>query len=437
MAYDRVRFLVVRDFLEFKKKYYWPDNPPTQLDKDQDRRFYFHLLQGMIRHQRLLEAEIQKRVNKPFHKLQNTVIGILSLGIYQLLFMHKIPARASIYETVELVKPFRVYPQKSLINAILRNLQRDLEQDYSCQHYPLAIRTSHPDWMVERWLQTYSETEVQSICEANNTFEGITVRPVSPWNAQQLCQMLAKEGVLSQPHPIVSQALIVENASELLASSVFSRGTCYVQDASSQIFLELTQSLWTGVVLDMCAAPGGKTIQLLGSSHIKKLVANDVSRKRLVQIHQNIQRLQRPAPALMISDGRFSPFTANFDTILLDVPCSSSGTLRKNPHIKWIGSDSALLSKTRLQTQLLENAARCVKKEGMLVYATCSLEVEENEQQVEYFLEKNPDFTMLPFTEIPEIPKQYLPYLTDKGYYKTIPAPHIMGFFAAVFLHKR
>ncbi|MBF0286701.1 MAG: hypothetical protein HQM14_02690 [SAR324 cluster bacterium] len=437
MAYDRVRFLVVQDFLEFKKKHYLPDTPPSQLKKDQDRRFYFHLLQGMVRHQRLLETEIQRRVNKPFHKLQGTVIGILTLGLYQLFFMDKIPVRASIYETVELATPFRLLPQKALINAVMRNLQRDLEKKYSYQVHPLPIRTSHQDWMVERWRQAYSNDDVQSICEANNTFEGITIRPVAPWNTQQLYQMLKEEKVLATPHPIVSQALIVENTSDLLISSVFIKGACYVQDASSQIFLELTQNLWKGFVLDVCAAPGGKAIQIQTAPHVTNLVVNDVSRKRLLQVCQNMQRLQRNPPVFVVSDGRFLPFAAKFDAILLDVPCSSSGTIRKNPHIKWIASESELLSQTTLQKQLLENAARFVKPEGVLVYATCSLEIEENEQQVQKFLEKNPDFIILPFATNTAILDSYRSFVTEKGCYKVIPSSSMMGFFAAVFLHKR
>ncbi len=436
MAYDPVRFLVVRDFLKFKKTAHWPEQPPAQLTSDKDRRFYFHLLQGMIRHQRLLETEIRKRATKPFHKLQNTVIGILSLGIYQLFFMDKVPAHASIYETVELAIPFRVPRQKGLINAILRNLQRDPEKERILENYPLPVRTSHQDWMVEKWQKSYSERDVELICEANNIFEGITIRAMKPWSSEQLQQTLQEEGIESRPHPIVGQALIVENASDLLRCSAFHQGAFYVQDSSSQIFLELTASLWKGDVLDVCAAPGGKALQILEAPQLRHVLINDVSWNRLTQLRQNVERLRLNMSQLIISDGRRLPFLSLFDAILLDVPCSATGTIRKNPDLKWIPSPEKLLAQTSLQRQLLDHAKTHLKPGGVLIYATCSLEVEENELQIEQFLEKNPDFMMLPFNQVSRVPQAYLPYLTKEGYFRPLPSISMMGFFAAVLLHR-
>ena len=189
MAYDPVRFLVVRDFLRFPRSFHWQDRLPDQLKTVKDRRFYCHLLQGMIRHRRLLQTEVCNRVDKPFHKLQKSLVGILALGIYQLLFMNRIPTRASIYESVALAHPFRIIAQKSLINAVLRNLASDLENNYSYHHHSLAIRTSHQDWMVARWQAFYAPAQVESICTANNIFEGVTIRAMPPgsgkvsWNA--------------------------------------------------------------------------------------------------------------------------------------------------------------------------------------------------------------------------------------------------------------
>jgi len=436
MAHDPVRFLVVRDFLKFKKTAHWPEHPPAQLTSDKDRRFYFHLLQGMIRHQRLLETEIRKRATRSFHKLQNTVIGILSLGIYQLFFMDKVPAHASIYETVELAIPFRVPRQKGLINAILRNLQRDPEKERALQNYPLPVRTSHQDWMVAKWQKSYSEREVQLICEANNIFEGITIRAVKPWSCEQLQQTLQEAGIQSTPHPIVGHALIVENASDLLRCSAFHQGAFYVQDGSSQIFLELTASLWKGDVLDVCAAPGGKAFQILEAPQLRQVLINDLSWKRLAQLRQNVERLRLNMPQLTLSDGRRLPFLSQFDVILLDVPCSATGTIRKNPDLKWIPSPAELLNQTCLQRQLLDHAKTHLKAGGVLIYSTCSLEVEENELQIEQFLEKHPDFMVLPFSQFSSVPQAYLPYLTKEGYFQTLPSTHMMGFFAAALLHR-
>ncbi|MBF0277582.1 MAG: 16S rRNA (cytosine(967)-C(5))-methyltransferase RsmB [SAR324 cluster bacterium] len=436
MAYDPVRFLVVRDFLNFKKTNQWAEQAPEQLTKNIDRRFYFHLLQGMIRHQRLLEEEIRSRIKKPFHKLQDSVVGILSLGIFQLYFMDKVPARAGIFETVELAVPFRIFQQKGLINAVLRNLQRDPDKKSRLLNYPLPVRTSHQDWMVARWQNSYSKSEVQSICEANNVFEGITIRTKKPWNRAQLQKKLRAEGVESRLHPIADQALIVENASECFRTNAFHEGAFYVQDSSSQVFLELTESLWKGDVLDACAAPGGKSLQILESSQLRHLVINDISRNRLLKISQNIARLNLNSQMLTISDSRRLPYLKPFDVILLDVPCSATGTIRKNPDLKWTAQPATLLKQEDLQRRLLEHSVLHLKPGGTLVYSTCSLETEENDLQIKQFLENHPEFELLPFFQLPNVPQNYSPYLTKEGYFRSLPSPEMMGFFAAVLLHR-
>ncbi len=432
MVYDRVRFLVVRDFLKFPHSSHWQDQLPEQLKTRKDRRFYFHLLQGMIRHRRLLHAEIQNRVDKPFHKLQKSVVGILVLGIYQLLFMDRIPIRASIYESVALAHPFRIIAQKALINAVLRNFARDMEKNYSYHRQPLAIRTSHQDWMVARWQKFYTPAQVESICTANNTFEGVTVRSMPPWKRENLLECLEKEGLSVRLHPIAAQALVVENAADLFHTTAFQQGACYAQDSSSQIFLDCTAPLWKGKILDVCAAPGGKSIGILQAPHPQRLFFNDNSPKRMRKLRQNMQRLRLPTSGLLVSDGLKLPFKEPFDVILLDVPCSATGTIRKNPDIKWIASKEALLSKTHIQQQLLDQASYLLKAEGMLVYATCSLELEENELQIEQFLINHPDYAILPFRQFLSHCKPGMPFLTEEGYYKTLPSPDLMGLFAAV-----
>lgn len=432
MAYDPVRFLVVRDFLRFPRSFHWQDRLPDQLKTVKDRRFYCHLLQGMIRHRRLLQTEVCNRVDKPFHKLQKSLVGILALGIYQLLFMNRIPTRASIYESVALAHPFRIIAQKSLINAVLRNLASDLENNYSYHHHSLAIRTSHQDWMVARWQAFYAPAQVESICTANNIFEGVTIRAMPPWKREGLLECLEKEGLSARLHPIAAQALVVENAADLFHTSAFQQGACYVQDSSSQIFLDCTTPLWKGNVLDVCAAPGGKSIGILQAPYRKNLFLNDCSPKRMRRLRHNMKCLRLPTRGLLVSDGLQLPFKSPFDVILLDVPCSSTGTIRKNPDIKWIASKEILLNKIHLQQHLLNKAAHLLKAEGLLVYVTCSLEMEENELQIEHLLRNHPDYAILPFQQFLTHSTPWLPFLTGEGFFKTLPSSHWMGLFAAV-----
>ena len=436
--YDSVRFLAVQEFLKFQETHQWVKEIPPQLEKEQDKRFFYQLLQGMVRHSRLLEAEVQKRLKLPLSRLQKVVLGILTLGVYELLFLDKIPTRATIFETVELTNPFRVAQKKGLVNAVLRNLQRDLEKQYHFDgQHSLAIRTSHPEWMVERWLKHYGEEITINICTSNNDFSGITVCPVPPHTRQSLFDALKKEEVDCEYHSIAKDALVIEQPSMLLKSSVFRQGGVYVQDASSQIFMEITQSLWKGNILDACAAPGGKTIQMLHRGEWDFLIASDVSWQRLQSLKENIQRLKLRSPVMIAADGAHLPFQEEtFDAILLDVPCSSTGTLKKNPDIKWTFNSETLLRQVDVQMKILEHALPFLKPFGFLVYSTCSLEVEENEQQIHQFLQRFPEFQIVPWDQLAEAPPSYRAFLTSEGFYKVFHSREMMGFFGAILRRK-
>jgi len=268
----------------------------------------------------------------------------------------------------------------------------------------------------------------------NNIYEGLTVCSNPSWSLGQLQEALKQEEIKFEVSE-GSETLFIENASNLLSAKVFKEGHCYVQDGSSRVFLEFTRSLWKGAVLDVCGAPGGKAIYIANIPDVKKLIVNDSSWKRMKLIRQNFDRLKLPLPPLVVSDGGQLPFSSKFDTILLDVPCSSTGTIRKNPHLKWIDSEKKLLEKVDLQQELLDQTSKYLKLGGIIVYATCSLEIEENEHQIKIFLEKHPDFKMVPFQKFVESSEQVDKLLTSEGYYKCLPNSKMMGFFSAVLLH--
>lgn len=437
MRYDRIRFLVIKNFLEFQRSLQWSASPPDFND-DQDRRFYYNLFQGLTRHYLLIEAEIHKRLKIPFQKLQKSAKGILALGVYELLFMDKIPARATLSQSLELTAPFKIPQRKPLINAILRNLQRDLEQGYNFEkHHSLAIRTSHQDWMVKRWEKNYGELLVKNICEESNRFEGITICPGPEYNYDQLKKLLREQEITYRTHPAALNALIVENSSTLFQSKLFKEGACFIQDASSQIFMELTSSLWTGDVMDICASPGGKSIHISQCTNVKNFITNDVSPQRMGTLTENFRRLKCVTPHFIAADGCCLPFKDyKFDAILLDAPCSSTGTIRKNPDIKWYTPEH-LLRQVPLQSQLLHSAAQLVKPGGYLIYATCSLEVEENDKQVELFLENHPEFQLCLWKETVSIPEAYFRFIHDENIYRVLPSDSMMGFFGVIFRYRQ
>lgn len=430
-AYDAVRFLAVKNFLKFCDTLVWDNTPPESLEKKTDRCFYFNLLQGMVRHHRLLENEISKRVKLKFEKLEKVVKGILIIGAYQIIFMDKIPTRASIYETVELAPPFGVSHRKSLINGVLRNLRRDLNQKNHFHDYSLALRTSHPDWMVTRWNQFYSPKEVQEICEANNQFDGVTIKVYSSCSPEQLICGLHEEGIIARQHDILPGALIIEESIGLFKTQAFKSGKFYVQDASSQIFLEIISPLFRGKILDLCAAPGGKSIGILEHSSELDLVVNDISFKRMGQLRENFKRLNLPNPQITITDGSEITFKQVFDTILLDVSCSATGTIKKNPDLKHVNSVEKLLNKIKLQRKLLNSVAQCIRPGGYLIYSTCSIEREENADQIENFLKQHSDFNLVNCLQLVN-KESFRKFCVSKGYFQSLPSCNMMGLFGAI-----
>ncbi len=429
----QTRFYVVRAFLEFMKMPGTPPVPPELLSDARDRGLYTHLLKGMIRNERLLNTEI-KRITKPERRLSRVVRTIIKLGLFELMFLDRVPAHATIHQAVSLAGRFRIQTMKSLINAVLRNFQRQLEQGYNYRTvYPLGVRESFPDWMIHRWNKVYGPEITQKLCETSNHFGGLCVRPLPPWDIHQLQNHLQQEHIECVIHPLVEDMLIVDQGAGLLDTPAFRQGKCYLQDASNWIFLKMSRPLFHGAVLDVCAAPGGKALEISRNSRISALIVNDSSGTRLKRLRANYTRSGTEMPGIIQSDGSKLPFNPRqFDTVLLDVPCSSSGTVKKNPDIKWRKSESELLRHLPLQQCLLEESARVLKKTGTLVYATCSLEPEENEEQILLFLNKHPEYQLCSFRVLVTVPESWQAFITPLGWLKILPDDTLTGFFAAL-----
>lgn len=441
---EPARLAALRDYLAFQRGESLREEPPAHLRAEPDRRLYVQLLRGMVRHRRLLEAELERLARRPLRRLDPAVAAAALLGLFQLYFLERVPAHAAVFETVGLAGALKQNRARGLINGVLRAALREgAESRAAFAALPLAVRTSHPDWMVARWTARYGEAATTAICEANNAGGGLTARvETGRISRDELLKRLAAENVTAEVHPLLSGAILVGQAGALLFGRAFAEGLCYVQDVSSQLLLAWTAPLLTGRVMDVCAAPGGKLSYLAGLRRDDlQVLGADISPRRLARVRENFARLGLPPPPLLAADGCRLPLPGGSepggwpDGLLLDVPCSATGIIRRHPELKWRKLPEHLPGHVEMQRALLAEAARVLKPGGLLLYATCSIEPEENEENVAWFLTTHPEFRRRRLNEIPPPAGLGEPaggLLTAEGDLLILPGPDRTGMYGAL-----
>jgi 16S rRNA (cytosine967-C5)-methyltransferase len=369
-------------------------------------------------------------------KLDPEVLTSLRMAAYQMIFLNRIPARSAIHESVELVKQSRKRSAVSFANAVLRKLAGDgkcnptAEIAVSKTSSELAERSAHPEWLVERWVKHFGFGRAVKLCGYDQQIPKTTIRLNDP---EQECR-LSREGIQLAPGRILASARQVI-AGDLRAGRTVVSGQVIIQDEASQLIALL---LGQGSrILDCCAAPGGKTRVLAEQNPCATIVA--------VDLHPHRARLLRklvPAENVRViaADASALPVTAFFDRILVDAPCSGTGTLARNPEIKWRLKVKDLADLRSRQIAILQSAMLRLSAGGCLVYATCSLEAEENQAVMEEALSANSSFKLLncgdrlqQLRSQGELVWNDLDSLTDGPYLRTIPGIHPCdGFFAAL-----
>lgn len=434
-----MRLAAVKAYLDFAGGGQWRESAPPHITREDDRRLYTQLLRGAVRHKRLLEAEVARLSGRPLARLDAPVAAVALLGLLQVRFL-KLPAHAVVYETVELVTALGNGSAKGLVNGVLRAALRERESGADpAAAYSLGVRTSHPDWLVERWQRRYGDKRAAAVCAADDRFEGSTVRAETRRiPCADLLERLAAEGVSASAHPLLPGAIQVARLGDLLRSPAFAEGLCYVQDVASQVLTAWVAPHLGTRAVDLCAAPGGKLTHLLGlRAPGLWLVAADSDPRRLARVRENLARLRLPSLPLLAADGRALPFSPArpWDAVLLDVPCSATGMIRKYPELKWRKHEDDLARYGETQRALLDEAARHVAPGGLIVYSTCSLEPEENEEQIAAFLSRRGDFARVPFTALPAphglgAPPEEL--LNAEGDLLVLPAGDRLGLYGAL-----
>ena len=400
--------------------------------KPTDRSLCHELVLGVLRWQLNLDKRIEYYSNRKIESLDRAVLIALRLGLYQLRFLTRIPASAAVDESVKLVQVARLSSARAFVNAVLRRATR--EPDYnpasSCPDplLQIAIETSHPLWLIQRWIDSFGRDEAEALAKANNETPPIAFRVVrNRTEPDAILKRLEAASITIEPSRIAKCAWRCSTGAAVLRA-LAQDGQIYFQDEASQLVAELVKAQPGDLVLDMCAAPGGKTTLIADDAKDSVVIACDISVKRLATVALSVARQRLTNVSLLLLDAAVPlPFKAgSFDHVLLDAPCSGTGTLRHNPEIRWLVTPEEIPRFAERQLLFLHNAAQILRSGGQLIYSTCSLEPEENEAVVAKFLDVN--------KTISAIPLKIGAITSPSGHARTWPHRHgVDGFFVAAF----
>jgi 16S rRNA (cytosine967-C5)-methyltransferase len=393
------------------------------------------LVMGVLRWLSLLDQRLAGASSQRLDRLDPEVLTALRLGLYQLQFLSRVPARAAIFESVELVKAARKRSAASFVNAILRKTERNSAEtaldaiEHCADASQLAGCSAHPEWLVARWVERYDLASARQICVHNQSVPGTAIRIYDDQSEKEL----AEGGAHLSPGLLLSSARRVDSG-DVTKTSAYREGRILIQDEASQLVALLAGH--GEKILDCCAAPGSKTSLLAKRNPRARVFASE--------LHLHRARLLRhlvslPNVHVVAADARQLPFASGFDRILADVPCSGTGTLARHPEIKWRLKPEDLPDLQSRQIAILKSALGQLAVGGRLVYSTCSLEREENEAVVEAALEDGAGFALVDcrveleqLTRSNELRWEDVGSLLAGPYLRTIPGEHPSdGFFAA------
>jgi len=366
------------------------DRRTSQLDP-RDRRWTRELVYGMLRRRARLDAWLDDRIRGGAARLDPDLIDLLRLGAEQLLFMHSVPAYAAIGQTVELSKRRCGIGASKLVNAVLRRLDRERASlDTPTIGDPadaLALEFSHPTWLVSRWIARWGAADTRALLAANNAEAPLIARPIRT-SLEQLAASLEAAGIATAVAPLVTDSLVLEGpVTSLTDIGAFRQGLFHLQDPASTLVTRFAAFPAGTTVADVCSAPGGKAVELARTA--RAVFASDLSPSRARRIRENVERLQVTNLHAYAANAK-EPAIGAVEGVLVDAPCTGTGTFRRHPDARWRLRVSDLAVMSAVQREILASAAQLVRAGGLLVYSTCSLEPEENDEQVSRFLATHP-----------------------------------------------
>jgi 16S rRNA (cytosine967-C5)-methyltransferase len=402
----------------------------------EDRNLATALVLGVLRWQIALDQSVRPLLKKPNARLDLEVQIALRLGAFQLLRMDRIPARAAIDESVELAKQAGHRFASGMVNAVLRKLAGQVAD--ASQSIPAA--SAYPAWMTDRWTRSFGEDVTCAICSHGQSQPALAVRLNDPSAEGELL----REGLELAPATLLANAFIVVSG-DVTGTAAFREGRIRIQDEGSQLIAEIAGE--GSAILDSCAAPGGKTLVLAERSPRARIIACEASPSRLESMRERLMPLGNRVECLR-ADATCLSYESEFDLVLADVPCSGTGTLGRNPEIRHRLRADDFARQAERQTQILAGALGAAQPRGRIVYSTCSLEPEENEQVVAAVMAVRSDARVIPLQArlahmeregvlVTGAAENLQPCITPEGYLRLFPGQFgTDGFFVAL-LEKR
>ena len=408
---------------------------------DFDKSLLNEMAHGVIRWKRRLDWFLNGFYRGQYEKTLPEVKNALRVALYQILFLNKIPYSAAVNEAVEFIKKIHGDKHAAVVNGLLRTIIRTLDslvwptREIDEVNY-LGIIQSHPNWMVRRWINRFGFDDAEKLCESNNRRPFLSLRTnrlrITP---DELAEHLNSKKINHRASEHIDGYFSIKVMSRIYADDFFKQGFFSVQDVSAGFMVRLLNPGENDLVLDACAAPGGKTSQMAEMMNNKgKILALDKYLSRVEIMNENLNRLGILNTTTLHDDinNPESPelseeMLGKFDKILLDVPCSGLGVLSKKPDIKWKRELEDIKKLQVLQIEILENAIKYLKPNGVIVYSTCTTENEENGDIIREFLRNHPEFKV-------DDAKNYVPenVVNDEGFIETFPHIHgIDGAFGA------
>ena len=393
---------------------------------DLDRKFCTELVYGAVKASASLDWKISKYLNRLLAKVDEKILAVLRVGMYQIFFLDRVPNSAAVNESVELSKKFCGLGASKFVNGVLRSAVRephksDFPTGYDVQS--LALRTFHPAWIVKLFIEEFGLDVTKKILEFDNTDPPLCLRVnFLKTTREKILNTLNKSGLQAEASTFAPEGIIcTKNIGALDKFQPLRAGLCQVQDESSMTAARLLNPAAGDFVIDACAAPGGKTTHLAELMNNRgRIVAADIYDTKLEHIKLNADRLGIKIIEPLLIDARElgEKFTAQADKVLVDAPCSGLGVIRRKADLRWKKTSDEINSLPTLQGEILDSAAKTLKRGGTLVYSTCTITRRENQKVIENFLANHADFELVKMQTL-------LPHVTNTD-----------GFFSAKLIRK-
>jgi 16S rRNA (cytosine967-C5)-methyltransferase len=419
-----------------------------------DRALAVEIAFGVLRRLSTIDWRLKPVLNKPLARLPTIVQMVLRIGAYQLLFLDRIPSSAAVSESVNMAKAQSrnlKHDWSGLVNAVLRSLIREPCPPWpSVQEHPseaLAVRYSVPEWLSRRWIERWGIDRARTACEQVSVIPPLTLRVNRlQLGRDEFLRRLQEAGYKAKPTRVSPAGVTLEEGVPIPSLPGFEAGQFYVEDEAAQLIPPLLDAHPGNLVLDACAAPGGKTTHLAELMNgTGRIYAVDRSEARLELLEANRRRLHHANLFPVVGDVRDHSWRkaiardvgcreglVRFDRILVDAPCSGLGVLRRHPEAKWRKTSEQFARHHALQREILESAALCLRPGGVLVYSTCSTEAEENEDVIDQFLRSHTEFRRE--SVAPWLPDGSQDFVTDRGDLSTTGNRDSMDLFYAARL---